>query len=89
MVTLTPAYTLAHVLPVDTGLRTGVVGLVTKILTVLIRIVALQGSIGVFTVIGHGQIPTFAADTSIIIPYDFLGAAPPGWDAAELFSVPN
>ena len=36
MVTLTPADTSAHVLPVDTGVGAGVVGLATNILTVLI-----------------------------------------------------
>ena len=36
MVTLTPAHTLAHVLPGDTGVGAGVVGLGTNILTVLI-----------------------------------------------------
>ena len=86
MVTLTPADTLAHVLPGDTGVGVGagVVGVFTNILTVLIRIVTLQGSIGVVTVRGHGQIPTFTADTNITLPHVLLGAAPPRWDAAVL-----
>ena len=36
MVTLTPANTSAHVLPEDTGVGASVVGLETKILTILI-----------------------------------------------------
>ena len=89
MVTLTPAHTLAHVLPVDTGKRAGVVGLETKILTVLIWIVTLQGSINVVTVSGHGQLPTFTAFTIITIdrPSLHLGAVPSRWNAAVLMFI--
>ena len=77
-VTLKPPDTLAHVKPGDRGEGVGVVGLSSNNLTVLIWIVTLQGSIGVVTLRGHGQVPTFTADT--ITPW-LTGAAPPGWDA--------
>ena len=89
MVTLTPAHTSAHVQHGDTGVGAGVVGLVTKILTVLIGIVTLKGSIGVVTESGHGQRPTFTAETITRVVIRFPGAATPGWDAAELIIIPG
>ena len=44
----------------------------------------LQGSIGVVTVRGHGQVPTFTADT--ITPW-LTGAAAPEWDAALQITI--
>ena len=84
MVTLTPADTSAHFIPEDTGVGAGEVGIITNILTVLIRIVTLQGSIGVFTVNGHVQLPTSTAEHIACLAPLLPGAAPPGWDAALL-----
>ena len=47
----------------------------------------LQGSIGVVTVRGHGQVPTFTADTIITIFPGLPDAVPPGWDAALLIII--
>ena len=87
MVTLTPADTSAHVIPGDTGVGAGVVGEFTNILTVLIRIVTLQGSIGVVTVNGHGQRSTFIAEHIACLAPLLPGAASPGWDAALLLNI--
>ena len=62
MVTLTPAHTLAHFIPGDTGVGAGVVGLVTKILTVLIGIVTLETAVCVVAVRINRKSPTIIAE---------------------------
>ena len=90
MVAITPADTSAHVSHRNTDVWAGVVVLGSNIRTVLIRIVTLQSSIGVVAASGHGQLPTFNADDTIITPPPptvcpvLLGAGSPRWDAAVL-----
>ena len=83
MVAITPADTSAHVTHRNPNVWAGVVVLGSNILTVLIRIVTLQSSIGVVAARGHRQLPTFTAE-SISWQPRLLGAASPRWDAAVL-----
>ena len=64
-----PVHAPAHVIKDgDTGVWAGVVREVTNILTVLVGVITLEDAVTIVTVRGHGQLPTFTADTSTICP---------------------
>ena len=71
-----PADTLAHVITHgDTGVWAGVVRVLTNKLTVLVGVIALETSVRIVTLTGHGELPTLTADT--ITPVDAESAALP------------